>query len=372
MENKYFKEINGNFGFGCMRLPMQGEEVDLEQFKKMIDYFIESGFNYFDTAHGYINGKSEKAIKECLAQRYERNKFLLANKLTENLFSCEEDIIPFVKEQLEICGVEYFDFYLMHAQNARNFIKYQKCRAYETCFELKNQGYLRHVGISFHDTAEVLDNILSTYPEIEFVQIQYNYLDLENENVQSRKCYEVCCKHNKPVIVMEPVKGGTLVNIPSQAKNVFSKLGSLSPASYAIRFAASKPQVYMVLSGMSDMNQMTDNLSYMIDFKPLNIEEYEAISKVTKIIVDENNVPCTACKYCIAGCPKKINIPEIFSILNSWRVYKNYSAKAKYQELTKEIGTASSCIKCGKCELVCPQKIQIRKILDEAKIEFEG
>ena len=200
MENLF--GIKKNFGFGCMRLPMIGEEVDIEQTKVMVDKFLEAGFNYFDTAHGYIQGKSELAVRECLAKRYPRESYMLTNKLTGNYFNKEEDIRPLFESQLEACGVEYFDFYLMHAQNATNFEKFKACRAYETAFELKKEGKVKHVGFSFHDSAEVLDKIISTYPEIEAVQIQFNYLDYEDATVESRKCYEVCRKHQKPIIVM--------------------------------------------------------------------------------------------------------------------------------------------------------------------------
>ncbi|MBQ3640790.1 aldo/keto reductase, partial [bacterium] len=238
--DKTFPEINTFFGFGCMRLPMKGSEVDIVQFKDMVDYFINNGFNYFDTAHGYIDGKSEKAIKVAISDRYSRDRFLLTNKLTEPYFNKEEDIRPFFNSQLELCGVEYFDFYLMHAQNAANFEKFKKCRAYETAFDLKKEGKIKHVGISFHDKSEVLDNILTTYPEIEIVQIQFNYVDYDDASVQSRKCYDVCRKHGKPMIVMEPVKGGSLVNLPEKAQKVYDELGTgASNASYAIRFAAS-------------------------------------------------------------------------------------------------------------------------------------
>ena len=206
--------IKKNFGFGCMRLPMQGEEVDIEQTKKMVDAFLEAGFNYFDTAHGYIQGKSEPALKECLTSRYPRDKYILTNKLSSGFFKTEADIRPLLQSQLDACGVEYFDFYLMHAQSESCYPHYKQCRAYETAFQLKKEGKVRHVGISFHDRAEFLEQILNDYPEIEVVQIQFNYLDYDDLAVQSRKVYEVCRKYNKPVIVMEPVKCGNLVNLP--------------------------------------------------------------------------------------------------------------------------------------------------------------
>lgn len=237
----YFDEVKKNFGFGCMRLPMveNGKAVDIEQTKKMVDTFIEQGFNYFDTAHGYLEGKSELALKECLTSRHKREEYILTDKLTMTYFNKQEDIRPFFESQLEACGVEYFDFYLMHSQSKDIFEHFKKCRAYETALELKKEGKIHHFGISFHDKAEVLEEILKEYPQIEVVQIQFNYLDYEDPAVQSRKCYEVCRRYNKPVIVMEPVKGGNLVNLPEDAAKILDNLNGGSAASYAVRFAAS-------------------------------------------------------------------------------------------------------------------------------------
>lgn len=374
MDNN-FPEIKTFFGFGCMRLPMIGSEVDIEQFKEMTDYFIENGFNYFDTAHGYIDGKSEKAIKVALTSRYTRDKYLLTDKLTEPYFDREEDIRPFFQKQLDACGVEYFDFYLMHAQNAVNFEKFKKCRAYETAFKLKEEGKIKHVGLSFHDRAEVLDNILTTYPQIEIVQIQFNYVDYEDPNVQSRKVYEVCRKHNKPVIVMEPVKGGSLVNLPEAAQAIYKDLDdSASNASYAIRFAASQEGIRIVLSGMSNMDQMKDNVSYMKEFKPLSEKEMGAIARVTAIYKGLDMIPCTACHYCVEEnhCPMDIMIPEIFASVNRKKVFSDMSQNAYYNDtLTKGHGKASECIECGGCEAVCPQHLEIRDLLKKAVEEFE-
>lgn len=372
----YFEKVKKNFGFGCMRLPMKKIDentsmVDYEEFSKMIDEFISRGFNYFDTAHGYLGGKSETALRDCLVKRYPREDYVLVNKLSNNFFKSEADIRPFFQEQLEACGVEYFDFYLMHAQDRSNFEKYKKCRAYETAFELKKEGKVRHVGLSFHDTADVLDNILNTYPEIEAVQIQFNYADYEDASVESRKCLEVCRKHGKPVLVMEPVKGGSLVNLPDEAKAVFDGLGGGSYASYAIRFAASFDGVAMVLSGMGNMEMMLDNLGYMTDFEPLRDYEWNAIEKVCEIFRKQDIIPCTDCKYCMECCPMHIPIPALFACMNGRRAFKNWNTDYYYEVHTEDGPKASDCIKCGMCEKACPQHLKIRNLLEEVEKEFE-
>ena len=365
-------KVKKNFGFGCMRLPMNGDQVDIAETTRMVDEFLAQGFNYFDTAHGYIGGKSELALKECLTSRYPREAYSLTDKLTDSYFKTEADIRPFFESQLEACGVDYFDFYLMHAQNADNFKKFKACRAYETAFALKAEGRIRHVGLSFHDRAEVLDQILTEYPQIEVVQIQFNYLDYDDIAVQSRKCYEVCRKHGKPVLVMEPVKGGSLVNLPEEAKKVLDDLHGGSPASYAIRFAAGFPGMMMVLSGMSDLEQMKDNLSYMRDFKPLNETELAAVNKVQEIFHKMNMIPCTACRYCVEGCPKQISIPDLFAIMNIKQLRHDWNADYYYEEVHTAPGRrASDCLKCGKCEKICPQHLPIRKLLEEVAKEFD-
>ncbi len=367
-----FDNVHKNFGFGCMRLPMKGDKVDYEEFNKMIDVFIENGFNYFDTAHGYLQGKSEIALHDCLVSRYPRDKYIFTNKLTDFCFKTEADVRPFFESQLKICGVEYFDFYLMHAQGKENFVHFKRCRAYEQALEFKKEGKIKHLGISFHDTAEVLEQILTEYPQIEVVQIQLNYVDYEDPAVQSRKCLEVCRKYNKPVIVMEPVKGGNLVKLPEEAKKYFEELGSASAASYAIRFAAGCEGVFMVLSGMSNMEQMNDNISYMRDFKPLNEREMKAVLNVCNVFKSLNLIHCTACRYCTDGCPKKISIPDLFACMNAKNMYHDWNADFYYHGVhTKKGGKASDCIKCGKCEKSCPQHLPIRDLLIKVAKEFE-
>ncbi len=373
-QNKFFPEINGNFAFGCMRLPMKNERVDYDEFIKMADAFVDAGFNYFDTAHGYIGGQSETAIRDCISKRYDRSKFLLTNKLTDSYFEKQEDIRPFFEKQLELCGVDYFDFYLMHAQDRVKYEKYKACQAYETAYKFKEEGLIKHLGLSFHDKAEVLDMILSEHPEIEVVQIQFNYLDYEDDRVESRKAYEVCVKHNKPVLVMEPVKGGSLVNLPGYADNILRDLNGGSNASYAVRFAASFPNIAVVLSGMSDMAQMNDNISSMKDFEPLSDKEMEAVGKVRDILRSGKLIPCTSCKYCIeeSECPKGIRIPDLFSAYNAHEASNDSDTASYYNSVTGEgHGRASDCIRCGKCEKVCPQHLQIRELLPKVAAVFE-
>lgn len=359
-----------------MRLPMKDGNIDNETLCRMADAFIDSGLNYFDTAHGYHNGTSETAFRECVSARHDRKEFLITDKLTDPYFKEQKDIRPFFEQQLEWCGVDYFDFYLMHAQDNGNYRKFQRCKAYETAMEMKDEGLIRHFGISFHDKAEVLDMILTDHPEVEAVQIQLNYVDYHDTSIDSKAVYEVCEKHGKPVIVMEPVKGGTLVNLPKEADSILRGLDGGSNASYALRFAGSFPNIAMVLSGMSDMEQMNDNLSSMRDFVPLSETEMEALNRVYGIFESMDLIPCTKCRYCIEEnqCPKDILIPDIFSVLNSYQTFHNWNSQYYYNTslTTNGHGKDSDCIGCKKCEKVCPQHLEIVDLLKNAAKTFES
>ncbi len=359
-----FNNINKNFGFGCMRLKMNGDKVDYDEFNRMIDAFIGAGFNYFDTAHGYIDGKSEIAVGKCLSARYNREDFVLADKLSEWYFEKEEDIVPLFESQLEACGVDYFDFYLFHCLTRKSYPKHKDCNSFEVVKKLKEEGKIKHIAMSFHDTADVLDMILSEQPCIEAVQLQINYLDYDDPSVQSKACYDVAVKHGKKVIVMEPVKGGALVNLPDKAAAVLDELGGGSYASYALRYAASYPEVFMVLSGMGNMDMMQDNINTFADFVPLNDKELKATDRVREIIREVRQIPCTACNYCAEVCPKGIPISELFSVRNKFLSAKITASGAK-EAFPKDKPSAADCIKCGACEKVCPQNINIKEELEK-------
>ncbi|MCQ2592347.1 MAG: aldo/keto reductase [Treponema sp.] len=363
-------------GFGLMRLPWcESEEwghADLEKTREMVDAYMAEGFSYFDTAAVYHGGHSERVFGELVAKRYPREKFQVTSKMPVWQLKSEEDLDRIFNEQLEKCQVEYFDYYFMHSLGDGNYKTTQKFHGFEWMQKKVAEGKIKHPGFSFHDNAEKLEEILNDHPEVELVQLQINYIDWESDNVQSRKCYEIAMKHGKEVAIMEPIKGGSLANIMDDAKKIFTDYNpNASVASWAVRYAASLDNVLVVLSGMSNMEQLKDNMSYMKDFVPLNDEEKVCVEKAAEVIKNTIAIPCTACRYCTDGCPAKINIPRYFEIYNEGKRYGVNSFKWHYGEEKKKGGAPTDCIECRACESHCPQHLQIADLLKEVSAKFE-
>ena len=358
-------------GFGTMRLPLYNFEdktsINQELFNQMVDYFLESGFTYFDTAYPYHDRMSEDACKKALADRHNRQSYIFADKMPTILVKSPEEYPMYFSQKLEKTGVGYFDYYLMHNMGRDRYAKTSKFGGFEFALKKKEEGLIKNFGFSFHDDAKTLDMILTQHPEVDFVQLQINYLDWENDVIQSKKCYETAVKHGKQIVVMEPVKGGTLANLPKEAvKLLYDFNPEASPASYALRFAASLDNVFMVLSGMNDMEQMIENTALMNDIKPLSADEKKILSKVVDIINTSCEIPCTSCGYCMEVCPKNIAIPGLFGVYNNYKINGNFS-NMYYNRAVYEKGQASACIECRACEKNCPQHIEISQELKKIK-----
>lgn len=371
--------IKGKLGFGLMRFPLNDENdqksIDEEQVIKMVDLFMSNGFNYFDTAYPYHEGLSETMFKKAVVDRYPRKDYLIADKMPTWLITGHDDFQKYFNEQIERCGIEYFDYYMMHTIGEDNYQATVDFGGFEFLKDLKKQGKAKHIGFSFHDNANILDKVLTEQKEMEFVLLQINYIDWENKSIESRKCYEVAKKHGVEVMVMEPVKGGALANVPKEVEKMFEDYDSdNSIASWAIRFAASLDNVSVVCSGMSNLEQMKDNLSFMKDFKPLNTEEKDLIAKSVDMINDSIAIPCTSCNYCLDTCPQNIPIPKYFSLFNDQKQF-GYQANLSnyYLNLAKDYGSkASDCIECNNCIEHCPQHIDIVESLKDVASVYDN
>ena len=362
-------ETMPKLGFGLMRLPEVSGEIDIEHVCRMVDKYMQAGMNYFDTAYIYHGGKSEVAAREALVKRYPRDSFMLATKLPAWEMHCKEDMEKIFNEQLSRAGVDYFDFYLLHsAEDGSNYDTYEKYDSFDWCMKRKEEGKIKHFGFSYHGSPELLEEILDKHPEVEFVQIQLNYLDRTNPVVRSQRLYEILHERNIPIIVMEPVRGGMLATMPA---DIEAKLKARQPdrsvASWALRFVGSLPGVMTILSGMSNEEQMDDNIGTFKDFEPLSDDEFTIINEVTEELLSVPQIGCTACRYCCDGCPKKISIPDVFRTINTLRRYPDdWRSKNFYAGVAERGGKASDCIACGQCEHVCPQHLPIIKLMEEA------
>ena len=370
--SEYFGKDMPKLGFGLMRLPHKAVKTDIEQVKTMVDLFMESGFKYFDTAFVYPG--SEAATKKALVDRYPRESFVLATKINAFILAPTEKA---AKKQfftsLEKTGAGYFDYYLLHALMENNYKRYDKFHLWDFVREQKANGLIKHFGFSFHAGPDLLDRLLTEHPEVDFVQLQINYADWENPSVASRANYEVARRHGKSIVVMEPVKGGKLADPPKEVKKLFKAYHpDMSCASWAIRFVASLDGIITVLSGMSNIEQMRDNISYMKDFQPMNEEEQKIIQEAQRILGKSSTIPCTACHYCMEGCPQKIQIPDIFSAMNKQLGNgQAEEAKAAYEVAVSAGSRASDCIGCKQCENACPQHINITDELKRAAELFD-
>ncbi|MGI6074992.1 MAG: aldo/keto reductase [Pyramidobacter sp.] len=366
-------------GFGCMRLPLKDAEdpasIDMARFCEMTDLFLSRGFTYFDTAYMYHKSESERAVKEALVKRHARDSYTLATKLPLSMIESSEEFLPKFEEQLEKTGVEYFDYYLLHNINGGTLKLVEEGDPFGFAMKLKAEGRIKKFGFSFHDSPELLDRLLTDHPETEFVQLQLNYVDWRSDTIQSRANYSVCVKHGKPVVVMEPVKGGLLASLPPEAMELLrARAPKASAPSWAIRFAASLPDVAMVLSGMSSLDQVEENTAFMSDFVPLDEGDMKALESAAEILTAETAIACTGCAYCTDGCPKHIPIPKYFSLYNALKRFDKKSNSGLYyrNEINRGCTPAKDCIACGACARLCPQHLAIPELMKEVSQAFDS
>ena len=365
---------NSKLGFGLMRLPKDKQgQIKLDEVQRMVDSYMERGFNYFDTA--YVYEGSEEAIRQTLVEKYPRDVYTLADKLPAWKLTCQEDVERIFQESLNRTGVDYFDFYLLHSVEKSHYPTYEKYQCFDFIQEMKKQGKIKYMGFSFHDDADFLDKVLTEHPEIDFVQLQLNYLDWENGVIQSRRNYEVARKHHKPIIVMEPIKGGTLASFSDDIERIYKDYTpQKSIASWAMRYVASLDGVMTILSGMSNAQQMNDHLDTMTHFEKINDKEAKLIKQVTDQVLSYPTIPCTKCRYCTPGCPMHIQIPDLFTAYNSAKMYgENRRYDTYYKDhSTGDYQPAKACIACGQCESVCPQHLEIISLLKEVSEVFDS
>ncbi len=360
LKTNFIEEVS-MLGLGAMRLPMNKGAIDYVELNKMVDIAMESGINYFDTSYVYHNGESEVALRKSLVERYDRSKFILADKLSIWVAKNKEDLDNVFNTQLERAGVDYFDYYLLHSIDKAKLKLIEKYDAFEYVKKLKADGKAKHIGFSFHDTPELLEEILSKHPEMEFVQLQINYLDWDI--IRSKECYEIARKYNKPIIIMEPVKGGTLAELPESIEAILKNVSKDKPVvSWAFRFLIEKEGIMSVLSGMSNTDQLVGNIETFSKNEPFSAEERKALEEAIVSFKKLSTIPCTGCEYCI-HCPKDINIPAVFGAYNQFKRNSDNAWNAAMMYRTNVEVKADACIECGKCENLCPQSIEIIKEL---------
>ena len=371
--------FKSKFGFGCMRLPKidENDETSINQeiFNEMVDIYMEKGFNYFDTSYAYHSGESEKAIRKAVVERYPRESFRICDKMPTWALKSPEDNDKFVEEMLERLSIDYFDLFLIHNINVPWLEKAEKNNTFEYVKKMKENGIAKKIGISFHDKAELLKEVLDKYGEmLDVVQLELNYLDWDDPSIESRKCYELCVKHDLDVIVMEPLKGGVIVNQPESIKKEFNQFNpNKSIASLAIKFCASLENVKMVLSGMNKMDDLIDNCNTYENFTPINQEEIDFLEKMALKLKEIRIVPCSECEYCLDSCPCNIPISAYFNLYNLSKIqpeYNNY--RLYFDKLCDEKVAADECIKCESCIEYCTQKIDIPKELENLCKHFES